>query len=127
MLNRSMFVCLLAAGAVGLTGLSCDKGTGSAPDPLELIYPAGGESLSVGTTVTIRWKVNSPVSLVGVKLQKNELDAGTVICDNAINPDSADTLDWTPTSEQTCTGCRIKIWNYVDDSEYDRSGEFSIN
>jgi hypothetical protein len=107
-----------------LTVAACDNGE-EPKDPIEIIYPAGGEALVVGSAVTVKWKVNSDaVSSVGIKFSNNGIEF-KLISDGSLDP-SVETMSWTPTAAQVGTDCQIMAYDYTDETVFAQSESFSV-
>jgi hypothetical protein len=118
--------CLIAlsAGCKGNNPVTPPK------DPLELLYPKGGESLKVGDTVTIRWQINdsTKVSSVKAKLSTNNgitYDVWITGSGSIFPPQMY--VPWTITVGQVSNQCKIMIGDYLDNSITDMSGTFTVH
>ena len=131
MTKKKMFIAALAVS--GLL-IGCHKGDNPVqppptPKPLELLYPKGGESLKVGVTVAVQWRINdsTKISSVAAKLSTNNgITYDFQIFTRSLPPDTL-FLPWTITVGQVSTQCKIKIYEYNDPSINDQSGTFTVH
>jgi hypothetical protein len=121
-------VCIIALAA------GCDSSNNPPPppppDPLELLYPSGGESFAVDSTIVIRWRINDStvITSVMVKLSiNNGMTYDFLISSGGSVFPPQDSISWTVDSAQVSTACRIRIYDYQDGSINDQSGVFTVH
>jgi hypothetical protein len=130
--RKGLFAVLsLLIGCWMTAFISCDDGAGPSgtAKPLELLAPKGGGSYQVGQTVEVKWKINdaTKISSVGIRLS---LDNGKSYLGNDLELTSifppTTSFSWTITADQVSTQCMLKIYDYIDNSIYDKSSIFTI-
>lgn len=110
---------------------------------LEVVAPLGGESFKIGQSVTVRFKVNpKQVSSVALQVQIDTTAAAAwhYIPSIALTPTKTDSdgelisYTWTignehvkPAYKDVNAMCRIKVSDYNNGSNLDRSGYFTIS
>jgi hypothetical protein len=125
-------VVSLMVGGLMTALVSCDNGAGPIvpPKPLELLAPKGGGSYQVGQTVEVKWKINdtNKIFSVGIKLS---LDNGKSYLGNDLETSSifrpTTSFSWTITDDQVSSQCILKIYDYVENTIYDKSSTFTIS
>lgn len=98
---------------------------------VHLLYPSGGETLSGGTTCTIKWSTESPPSGPNFFALIFSLDGGHV-WDKISMVSGANSYSWTLPNVNT-SQARVRIYwgtgtpeNPISVLSYDESGDFSI-
>jgi len=131
MTKKKMFI---AALAVSWLLIGCDNGNGPAPtppsEPLELLYPAGGESFKVDSTIVIRWRINDSTKVIGVVINlsmNNGMTFDTLINKGGQVSPPQTSFSWTTASGHVSTQCVIRIRDYTDYSVNDKSGTFTVH
>lgn len=100
-----------------LTGADCGNPANNDEGPkcseLELLYPNGGEQLTVGEAITIRWCIPSDwaYSQCRVMLTTNEGQTWEELNTVAIDVPT-DTFTWTPSVSQISNMCYILVSDY---------------
>jgi len=132
MTKKKMFIAALAV--CGLL-IGCNKAnnpvqTPPTPKPLELLYPKGGESLTVGDIDTVKWRINDTTKISSV-MAKLSIDTGktydvVITSSGSVFPPQT-SVPWTITGTQVSTQCKIKIYDYLDQSINDQSGAFTVH
>jgi hypothetical protein len=123
---------LVASGLLVALSAGCKDNNPVPPppkDPIELLYPAGGESLKVDSTVMVRWQINDSA----------KVSSGSVALEISINNGlnylplryygfTLDTsyFSWTVASGQVSTQCIVRVRDYSDYSVFDKSGVFTV-
>jgi hypothetical protein len=107
----------------------CNNGAGPAPEvkPLEIVAPKGNEIYTVGTTVTVRWKINDAgqISSVGIMLSLNAGKSFSMLADHSFPPETT-SVSWMVTSDHVSNQCVIKVYDYINQMIFDKSGTFSV-
>jgi hypothetical protein len=97
--------------------------------PLELLYPKGGESLKVDSTVVVQWRINDSTkvsSVVATLSTNNGVTYDTVITKSGSVFPPQTSVSWTilgPVSDS----CKIKISENNDPLINDNSGRFTVH
>ncbi len=118
--------CLIALSA------GCKENNPVTPPkkPLELLYPAGGESLKVDSTVLVRWQINDSTKVssgsVAVELSINNGMTYSLIVTHSLPLDTTFS-SWTVASGQISAQCIIRVRDYSDYSVFDKSGTFTVH
>lgn len=128
--------------------ISCDSSTepdDNMPDNgknIQVVYPIGGESFTVGQTVTIQCKVNADkVLLINPAISINGGMTFSEIVAQSIKAEAGGggqllTCQWVigqeaipVTYDSTITNCKIKVYDYDNQSGVgvDQSGEFTVS
>lgn len=96
-------------------------------NPLQLLFPIGGENFKVGQLVRVKWRINdsTQISSVQVDLSTDGKTFPFNIGNGSIPTNLTDTT-WTPTAGQISTQCLIRIKGYGT-SIYDKSGTFTVS
>ena len=119
--------CLIALGA----GCKEDNPITPPPkEPLELLYPIGGESLMAGSTVVISWQINDTNKVVGVVINlslNNGMTFDTLINKGGSVFPPQTTFTWTTAAGHVSTQCVIRIRDYNDYAVTDKSGAFTVH
>jgi hypothetical protein len=100
------------------------------PKPLELLYPKGGESFKVDSSIVIRWKINDSTKVVGVVIYlslDNGITFDTLIDKSGQVSPPQDSFPWTTVAGHVSTQCIIRVWDYLDHSVMDKSGAFTVH
>ena len=123
----------LTAGA--LSCLICDsiEGPNGETKDLEITYPKGGETFSVGQKVTIQWSAAATVTTIYFKLSTDGGSTWTEsVNKNSINA-SDKSYEWTVGSEYwpanpsyPSNQCKLKILEYNNESLNHISPSFSV-
>jgi hypothetical protein len=122
----------IVVGSFLVLGLNCDKGTNTNTPikPLEILQPKGGETYTVGQTVEIRWRINdlSKIPSVGVKLSidNGKLYTPLLLPDRSFPPETT-WVSWIIQSTQASAHCIVEVYDYSDESLYDKSGAFTVS
>lgn len=100
----------------------------TATDTLTLTRPTGGETFSVGETVTIAWTADREIApAIGIRLSTDGGQTWNEISGGAIEDPNVNQFDWVPTADQASTQC--VIWIYEYQNEYaimDKSDMFTV-
>lgn len=132
MTKKKMCVAgLSACVSVVLIALSvgCKKDNPVTPppkDPIELLYPVGGESFKLGDTVTVRWRINDNTNLSSIALERSTINgmAYSLLHYTSIPLDTT-FCSWIVDS--ISTQCIIRVRDYLDYSVFDKSGVFTVH
>jgi hypothetical protein len=134
MTKRKMCVAgLVASGMLIALSAGCKDNPVPPPpkDPIELLYPAGGESLMVDSTVVIRWLINDSTKVssgsVAVELSLNNGMTFPIMIVNHSLPLDTTFASWTVSNSQTSAQCIIRVRDYSDYSVIDKSGVFTVH
>ena len=143
---RKLFLCLCSVVTTSILFISCDSSTEPEdymPDNgknIQVVYPIGGESFTVGQTVTIQCKVNA--NKVASILPAISKDGGMTFSDivaKSIQTEAGGggqllTCQWVigqeadpVTYDSTITNCKIKVSDYDNQVENDQSGLFTVS
>ncbi len=143
---RKVFLFSIGIIASSFVFIRCDNPTN--PDEnmptngknIQVVYPAGGESFTVGQTVTIQFKINA--NKISSAMPQISLDSGKSYYDipgQAVYAKSGGggqllTCSWTIGQEvnpldyvTVSPGCRIKVYNYEIPTEFDTSPLFTVS
>lgn len=127
-----IWIALLA-----LACLSCKSGNGpDDPKDLEITYPRGGETFTVGQKVTITWKASDKIVSVFFKLSTHPDSGWTQAIKLQSIPAENGSWDWTIGAEEwparppyPSSLCRIKILDYetLGSTYADSCAAFTVN
>lgn len=101
----------------------------AATKPLNLSYPNGDETFTVGDTVTVRWEANSQdVRLVVVQLYKSAgRDAPMDLTPAAIPVSEATQYEWVVDAAHVSDSCIVRVMDNLDNSLVDFSEVFTVS
>ncbi len=143
---RKLLLCLCSVISFSILLTSCDSSTepeDNMPDNgknVQVVYPIGGESFTVGQTVTIQFKINA--TKVASAMPNISINGGMSWDDipkQAVYANSGGggqllTCQWIigqevipVTYDTTLTNCKIKIYDYGKITEIDVSGAFTVS
>lgn len=110
--------------------IACDNGTapGQVVKPLEIVAPKGGEMYTAGQVLEIKWKINdaAKISSVCLKISMDNGKSFSLIVPRSIPTDTTQ-FSWTTGSEHVSSQCVIKVYDYEQESIFDKSGPFTIS
>jgi hypothetical protein len=133
MTKRKMCVAgLVATGLLIALSAGCkDNPVPPLPqDPIELLYPVGGESLKVDSTVVIRWQINDSTKItsgsVAVDISLNNGISYSTMGSGSFTFDTT-FYSWTVALGQVSAQCIVRVRDYFDYSVFDKSGAFTVH
>ncbi len=81
---------------------------------ITVLSPNGGETWSVGQAQEITWDADDAITDVTIRLSKDGGDTWPTVITPTFDTSNASwpSFSWTPTAEDTCTACRVRIEEY---------------